>query len=129
VADKRVLHLIDTGGPGGAETIFLKLVQGLDPQQWESIAAVPWPGWLSDTLQSRGIEPLMVPTHGSFDLGYARRIVQLVRERRIDLIQTHLLTTAVYASLAGRFCGIPVVSTFHGTNDVSRRNSGSSIAR
>lgn len=119
MAAKRVLHLIDTGGPGGAETIFLKLVQGLDAKQWESIAAVPWTGWLSETLQSRGIEPLLVPTHGSFDLKYVRRLVQLVRERRIDLIQTHLLTTAVYASLAARFCGIPVVSTFHGTNDVS----------
>ena len=119
MAAKRVLHLIDTGGPGGAETIFLKLVQGLDPKQWESIAAVPWPGWLSQTLESRGIQPLMVPTRGSFDLGYVRRLIELVRARRIDLIQTHLLTTAVYASLAARFCGVPVVSTFHGTNNVS----------
>ena len=37
----RVLHLIDTGGPGGAETVFLELVRGLSTYGWESVPVVP----------------------------------------------------------------------------------------
>lgn len=66
-APRSVLHLIDTGGPGGAETIYCELASGLDPARWRSIAAVPEAGWLSDALQARGVTPRLVPTRGSFE--------------------------------------------------------------
>ena len=59
-----VLHLIDTGGPGGAETILLNVVSGLDRQRWRSITAVPVRDWLAGALQSRthlALKVLAVP--------------------------------------------------------------------
>jgi glycosyltransferase involved in cell wall biosynthesis len=115
---KTLLHLIDTGGPGGAETIFLNVVTGLDAQRWRSVAVVPVRDWLWHALQEHGVEPLLLPTRGSFDWRYLSAIARLSRQQRVDLVQSHLLTTAVYANLAARPWQLPVVSTFHGQNDV-----------
>lgn len=119
MARKSVLHLIDTGGPGGAETIFLDLVTGIDPDRWRSVAAVPEVDWLDAELRERSIAPLLVETRGPFDLSYGRRLAGLVRRERIDLIHAHLLTTSVYGSVVGRLCSVPVVCTFHGQADLS----------
>ena len=116
---RNVLHLIDTGGPGGAETIYLNVVDGLDRERWRSVAAVPWREWLSAELEQRDIEPRLLTTSGSFDVRYLRRLHELVRRERIDLIHTHLLTSSVYASAVARLARIPVVCTFHGQVDLS----------
>jgi glycosyltransferase involved in cell wall biosynthesis len=114
-----ILHLIDTGGPGGAETVFMELVTGLRARGWDSVAVVPERDWLDGALRARGVEPLLVPTRGSFDARYLARLCMVARRHGVRLIQTHLLSTSVYGSLVGRALGIPVVSTFHGTVDVA----------
>lgn len=115
----RILHLIDTPGPGGAETVFLDLVQGLDPTRWESVPVSPQKGWLTEVLERSGIKPVILPTRGSFDFAYLLQLRDIISGRRIDLIQTHLMTTSVYGTLASALLGPPVISTFHGLPDVS----------
>jgi len=120
---KTVLHLIDTGGPGGAETIFFNLVSGLDPDRWRSVAVVPVKDWLWGELEAHGVEPIHLPSQGSFDLTYLRGIARLARATRASLIQTHLFSSAVYASAAARLLRVPVVATFHGQTDVTTGES------
>lgn len=116
-AARSILHLIDTGGPGGAETIYCELASRLDPTRWRSIAAVPEAGWLSDALRARGVTPRLVPTRGSFDVAFLRRLDDVVRTERVDLVHAHLLTSGVYGGLVGRFRRVPVVVTLHGGAD------------
>jgi glycosyltransferase involved in cell wall biosynthesis len=116
----RVLHVIDTPGPGGAETVFVELASGVQRIGWESHAAVPSIGWASERLKERGLEPILLPTRRTtFDTRYLRRFAGLVRHLKIDLVQTHLLGPALYGSLA---CALgrrpPVVATFHGFLDI-----------
>lgn len=118
---RRVLHLIDTGGPGGAETVFRDLVTGLDSARWESLAVVPVVDWLHGALHTCGVEPLHVSTHGSFDTRYLRRLTALCRND-VSLIHAHLLTTSVYGAIAGALTGVPVVCTFHGPADIAGGN-------
>lgn len=113
-----VLHLIDTGGPGGAETMCMELATGLNAGRWRSGVVVPVEDWLSSSLRSRGARPLILPTHRSFDVAYLSKLARIAHKCRADLIQTHLLTTAVYGGVVGRMLGIPVVATFHGPADV-----------
>jgi glycosyltransferase involved in cell wall biosynthesis len=115
----RILHLIDTGGPGGAETIYTDVVTGLAARGWSSVAAVPVRDWLYSTLEDRGIQPVLLETHGSFDIRYVRRIRALIRREHIHIVHAHLLASSVYGSLAGRLTRIPVVCTFHGEVDVA----------
>ena len=116
---RNVLHVIDTPGPGGAETIFVELAKRLDPHRWRSFTAIPGAGWVRDALVEGGLEPIVTPLHGSFDLRYVVALCKAVRRHRIDLIQTHLFTAGVYGGLAGLLCGVPVISTFHGRPDVA----------
>lgn len=118
---RKVLHLIDTGGPGGAETVFRNVVTGLDTDRWESLAVVPVRDWLHDALRACGVEPLHVSTHGSFDLAYLRRLTALCRTD-VSLIHAHLLTTSVYGALAGALTGVALVCTFHGPADIDGGN-------
>jgi glycosyltransferase involved in cell wall biosynthesis len=116
---KTILHLIDTGGPGGAETVFLDLVCRLDDERWRSVPVIPEEDWLGNALRRRGQEPLLVPTRGSFDVGYLRRLIRLVRQEGVSLIHAHLFSTSVYGSVVGALCRVPVVCTFHGQADAA----------
>ena len=119
---RRIAHLIDTGGPGGAETVYSTLVERLSGRRWESVPVVPRAGWLEDSITRAGVSPVRVASEGSFDVGYLSRLVRLLRGRRVDLIHTHLFGAAVYGSLAARICRLPVVSTFHGAVDVAEQS-------
>lgn len=113
----RILHSIDTTGPGGAETVFVNLATGLDPHKFKSFAVIKGEGWVCDTLRSHGIEPIFVKAKGSFNLRYLFELVRVVRHYKIDVIQSHLLGSNLYCCLAGIICRIPVFSTFHGFVD------------
>ena len=66
----RVLHVIDTGGPGGAETVFLQTATRLDPARFQSIAVVGGTGWLAEQIQERALAPHIVPAKGTFNVRY-----------------------------------------------------------
>ena len=114
-----VLNLIDTGGPGGAETVFLQVASALDAGRFRSFAVVSREGWLSQRLQERGVTAEIVPAAGSVNVRYLRALLALTRRHKIDLILAHLYGSAVYASLTGLIAGIPVVSVLHGQSDIA----------
>jgi glycosyltransferase involved in cell wall biosynthesis len=115
----RVLHVIDTGGPGGAETVFLHTSTRLDPARFQSVCVVSRDGWLTESLRQRGVTPVVAPSTGSLNVAYLRRLAQIARSERVDVIAGHLYGSAIYCSLAGRLLGIPVVSVLHGQSDIA----------
>jgi glycosyltransferase involved in cell wall biosynthesis len=121
-----ILHVIDTGGPGGAETVFLNCSTRLDLNKFASTAVVGSDNWLAQRLRENGLEPIIAPAHGSFNFRYFLHIASIARKTNVDLIAAHLYGSAIYASAVGTICSIPVVSVFHGAHDVtpgSRFNS------
>ena len=123
----RVLHVIDTGGPGGAETVFLQTATRLDPARFQSTAIVGGNGWLARQFHERGESPHVVPARGSFNIRYLSRLLRLAREQRSDLIAAHLYGSSVYGSLVGALLSIPVVSVLHGHSDVPEVERFSSL--
>jgi glycosyltransferase involved in cell wall biosynthesis len=113
-----VLHLIDTTGPGGAETVFVELA-ARSRQAGHPTAVIRGPGWVKDQLELKGIAPVIEDCKGSLNWRFLAQLRQLVAKSRIDLIHAHLLGSNVYASLAGALTGRPVISTFHGAVDIS----------
>ena len=114
------MHLIDTGGPGGAETLFATLAQRLGSPATRSLAIVPREDWLSARLRALGIAPLVLPAKGSLHFGYLRTLVSTVRRDRVRLIHTHLLGSAVYGALAGMITRTPVLAVLHGPTDLRK---------
>lgn len=124
-----VLHVIDTGGPGGAETVFLKTCLRLDARQFRSIPVVSRDGWLAQQLRSGGIEPRIVSARGSLNVSYLRKLLGIVRQERVDVIAAHLYGSAIYCNLAGLLGGRPVVAILHGQTDIQKSDRFSSFKR
>jgi glycosyltransferase involved in cell wall biosynthesis len=114
---KTILHVIDTTGPGGAETIFIDLASRLPVDSYRPVVLIRGKGWVYEELQRRGIKPVIMDAKGSFNWRFLRSLVALIRREKVDLIQSHLLGSNVYCSLAGLLARTPVVATFHGAVD------------
>lgn len=113
-----VMHLISTGGPGGAEMVYINLVTEFDSQGVSCLPVVAWEDWLTDELRIRGFSPVVDASKSRFDFGYISRLVRLVREQSIDVIHAHLFGPGVEASIVGMITGVPVICTIHGRGDL-----------
>lgn len=114
-----VLHLIDTTGPGGAETVFIQLADLMRTRGYRSVVVIRGEGWVCDQLRERGIEPVILDAKGSFNIRFLFSLVSLIKKERVNLIHSHLLGSNVYASMAGLLAHVPVVATYHGMVDVN----------
>jgi glycosyltransferase involved in cell wall biosynthesis len=113
-----VMHLIDTGGPGGAETVFSQLASQLGQRGTQSLAIIPGEGWLSGQLRTLHLQPLLLRAKGSLNIRYLWSLVAAARHNRVRLIHTHLLGSAVYGALVGLLTGTAVISVIHGPTDL-----------
>ena len=85
---------------------------------------------MHQALERAGASAHTCVAGGSFNFGYLRKIVRVVRREQVDLIEAHLSGASLYASLAGIITGTPVVSVFHGSVDLfpSDRLLGTKVA-
>ena len=113
---KTVLHLIDTTGPGGAETVFTDLVRGLPRDRYRSIPLITGPGWVEDTLTTDGNPPITV--QGKQRGRLLSDLMRIIRRENVDIIHAHLIGSALYGSVASKLSGRPSVCTFHGPADL-----------
>ncbi len=118
VAAKTILHVIDTTGPGGAETVFIELADRLRARGHRSVVLIRGPGWVHDQLTARGLTPYVYDAKGSFNWRFLREMLRIIRRENVDVIQSHLLGSNVYCAIAGLLARKPVVATFHGMVDV-----------
>ena len=116
---RTILSIIETGGPGGAETVCIQLLRSLDPAHWRGAAVVPYRGWLYERLTEAHIDTTVLPERHSFDLGFVRRASALIRRLRVDLIHGHLFGSSVRAAALSRLTGVPAIGTLHGIADLS----------
>lgn len=116
---KTALHVIDSDEPGGAETVFAQLADGMRSKEFRPIAVVSGHGWPKQELERRGVEPIVLEVKGTFNLRLLWMLSRLARRNRVDVIHSHLLGSNVYCALAGLLTRKPVIATFHGMIDVS----------
>lgn len=125
----RILQVIETGGPGGAETVFANVCTGLQ-QRGHDVHCLVAPGsWLPDEMRRRGFTPIPLVSHGAFDVALLRLLHRTIREHRIDIVHAHLFEGALYSALAARLAGVPCVATLHGQVDLKRGGRRGAIKR
>jgi len=111
--------MIDSGGPGGAETVLDTVVRGLPTASWESRVVVGRDDWLSGRLRAEGVPVAVVPTGRVADFGYLGGLMREIRDFRPAIIHAHLLGSGVYGTIASILTrGTPLVCTLHGRPDV-----------
>lgn len=109
-----ILHTIETGGPGGAETVLLQLASHLDPGRFRSLVLLTSDGWLRQQLLQRQIQPTLVEWKSWYDFRLPRAIANLVKQESVDLIHSHLPDQNFYSCLAATWAHCPVIVTYHG---------------
>lgn len=114
-----ILHVIDTTGPGGAETVFLALAEGCIKQGYRSVALIRGPGWVEQQLKARSIPYYIRDCKGSLNIKFLSEMFSIIRKEKVTHIQSHLLGSNVYTSIIGLFTRLPVTATFHGHVDIS----------
>jgi glycosyltransferase involved in cell wall biosynthesis len=116
---KTILHTIETGGPGGAETVLLKLASRLDSTRFRSLVLLPRKGWLSAQLEKANIPVFFVQSHAWYDLRLPKALFTLARRKNVDIIHSHLPDQNFYSCLVGPMAGSKVVVTYHGSQQLS----------
>ena len=124
-----VLHTIETSGPGGAENVLLALALGLDKSRFRSIVVINDPGWLEDRLNELGLAYYRVPSVHWYDFKLPRRLLQLIRTERVDVIHSHLPDQNFWASVVGRLTRRPVIATYHGAVELANSRQWRNVVK
>lgn len=114
-----VVHLIDTGGPGGAERLLADISISLSAEGLHGSAVIGHAGWLAEHLVRNGIPTSIIPGTGSLNVRYLLDLLRELRRRKADALVAHLYGPAVYGSLAGVVSRIPTIVVIHGQTDVA----------
>jgi len=112
---RTVLHLIETGGPGGAERMMVHLAGGLG-REYRSEAALIRDSWLGMALQRRGIPVTMLRRNSEGSFAILRNLLMLIRKRQVEILHTHEFFMNTLGLVASRLTGVPLVATVHGRN-------------
>jgi glycosyltransferase involved in cell wall biosynthesis len=125
----RVLQVIETGGPGGAETVFAALSSGLRGRRHQVTCLVGAGSWLPGEMARRGLPTAVLPDAGRLDATLLATIRDAIRSSAAELVHAHLFDGALYAALAARLEGVPCVVTLHGQVDVADRGISAFVKR
>ena len=99
----KILHAIDTPGPGGAESIFVSLISRLNRDLFTSYVVIPEKGWIYEELLRKNVTVFVVDQRGSFNFNYLIYLIKLIKSLKIDILHAHLLGSNVYCSIAVLF--------------------------
>jgi glycosyltransferase involved in cell wall biosynthesis len=116
-----IAQMLESGGPGGAETVLLQLSDELRARG-HTIVPVRMPDgetWLNGQLAERGLPHEEFHLDRPVDLPAVKRLDAILRARRVDAVHSHEFTMAVYGAAAARRLGVPHVITMHGNQTMA----------
>jgi glycosyltransferase involved in cell wall biosynthesis len=118
----RILHVIDSLGIGGAETLVLALCSAWRSQGVDVEVYALRGGSLEADARAAGI-PVHVEGCGSvYSPLHVLRLVRFMRTRHFDVIHVHLYPAQLWVCLASRLAGwkTPMVTTEHSSRNRRR---------
>ncbi len=110
----KVLHLLNHAGQGGTEQYIRTLIRSMEQEHVKSELAYHEYGPLAQWAQETGLPIHRIEMNSPFDRAAVAALVQLCREREIDVIHTHYLRENYIALQAkGKLSGLRVIYTYH----------------
>ncbi len=114
----RVVHVITSLGPGGAERQVEYLCR--HARHHVSVVCLYERGLVSDAITTAGGDVKVVGMHGLAKLTAVVRLARMLRHEAADIVNVHLLSGQLFGVLAARLARVPiVVSTEHSLMDDS----------
>jgi len=108
----RILTLLDTLRPGGAERVAVTVAARLDRNRFEPLVCVSRrESWtpLREILESADVPLITLDRTHRAALWSWGPFVTLLRRARIDVLHSHMFGSNVWGTVFGRLMGVPVV--------------------
>ncbi len=103
----RVLHVIDSMNPGGAQRVLLHLLLAMDPEDFAcDVAVLHGPGPLSAEFEQSGLSPIHL-ARSKWDPRIPLRLRRIVRSKGYALVHAHLVPSTFVCETLRRGIGIP----------------------
>ncbi len=104
----KVMHVVEAMHQGGAESLVVEHVRLAAPDVRSTVVALNRGGPSLEAARAAGAEAILL---GKGEARWAglQKLAALMRERRIDVVNGHNPTGAMYATFAARLAGVPVV--------------------
>ncbi len=113
----RVIQVVNSLAPAGAERLTTDLARTLDPEEFEVHVLVVRDGRLREYVEEAGLP--LVSTGFEFDYTFPfviARMTAYIREKQPDIVHTHMLGSDIVGRIAALFAGTPIIiSTQHDT--------------
>jgi glycosyltransferase involved in cell wall biosynthesis len=109
-----ILYMLETGGPGGAETVLLNVVSNLNRKEFRPYVVLLKKGWAYERLKEVTDDIYIIPSRRGYDLSLIVKIYRFIRGNNIHVVNSHLKDMNVYSSIAARLVGVPHVAVEHG---------------
>ncbi|MEO5989212.1 MAG: glycosyltransferase [Candidatus Eisenbacteria bacterium] len=104
----RVMHVVEAMHQGGAETLVVEHVRLAGPEVESTVVALNRGGPSLEAARAAGAEAVLM-CKGEARLAALHKLGELMKQRRIQVVNGHNPTGAMYATLAARMAGVPVV--------------------
>lgn len=119
----RVMEMIDRPSLGGGQTALLLLAENLDREAFQVFVCSGGEGPLAEEARRKDIAYFPVPLRKGFDRRSRNRIIEVLKEMRIDVLHTHGGVAGIHGRAAARRAGTAaVVHTLHGIHYLHYRN-------
>jgi glycosyltransferase involved in cell wall biosynthesis len=107
----RVLTVVDSLAPAGAETVAIRIALGLDPSRFVSTicSTRPSPPEAVAAVRSAGIDVLELRRTSRADLRGWLPLLRLLRSGTVDIVHSHKFGSNLWLALLSRFANVPVV--------------------
>ncbi len=109
-----ILFMLETGGPGGAETVLLNVVSNLNRKEFRPYVVLLKKGWAYERLQEVTGDVHVISSRRGYDLSLIAKIYKFIKDNSIHIVNSHLKDMNVYSSIAARLVGVPHVAVEHG---------------
>jgi glycosyltransferase involved in cell wall biosynthesis len=109
----RVLHVINGEHYAGAERVQDLLAATLPEVGVEAVFAAVKPDQYPLRRNCKTAPLYETPMQSRWDLGPARRLIEIVERERCDLIHTHTVRTALVGRMAAWRAGVPMIHHLH----------------
>ncbi len=111
---KKVLQIIDGLNVGGAETLLIDLVRGLQNSDYEVMVAYSTPGILESRLRELNIPTVRLLRKFRVDPMLLFRMWRLIQDEKPDIVHTHLFKSDLHGRIAAWISNAPlIISTIH----------------
>jgi glycosyltransferase involved in cell wall biosynthesis len=122
----KILHIISSGGMYGAEAVIVNMSRTLNEGPHCSMLGVFLNSsnpnlQLHENAIKEGIESYLIPCNGQIDRKAITSIRDLVKRAGVDVVHAHGYKADLYAYIALRASGVPLVSTCHNWLDNDRK--------